>query len=156
MTATLLDEIGSDYRMFIEAAEIVTRSRGMNRETFRRRMLVGHLKAARLLDLLDRCQVAALSGRGKWAPLVSAHDLLLHLARLRVNPADAWNAAHPVGTAVRYWSGYREGEGRTSRTRTPAWMLGSDLAVVSVDGHSGGIALTHVEPIPAPATSLEH
>ncbi|MEV7013340.1 hypothetical protein [Streptosporangium sp. NPDC051022] len=63
--------------------------------------------------------------------------------------AVSWNADHPVGAPVRYWPGWSEGEGRVSRTRTPAWTLGSGEAVVSVEGYPGGIALTHVEPIPA-------
>jgi hypothetical protein len=64
-------------------------------------------------------------------------------------PVDAFNAIHPVGTPVRYWKGVREGEGRISRTRTPAQMLGGHTAIVWLEGVSGGIALTHVEPLPA-------
>lgn len=61
-----------------------------------------------------------------------------------LNPATDFNAAHPVGTPVRYWPWFREGDGIESVTRTPAWLLGHGEAVVSVDGHAGGIALTHV------------
>jgi hypothetical protein len=64
-------------------------------------------------------------------------------------PVDAFNAIHPVGTPVRYWKGVREGEGRISRTRTPAQMLSGHTAIVWLEGVSGGIALTHVEPLPA-------
>lgn len=62
--------------------------------------------------------------------------------------AEEWNRRHPVGTPVRYWPAAREGAGRESITRTPAWTLGSGHAVVSVEGHAGGIALTHVDPDP--------
>ena len=39
-----------------------------------------------------------------------------------------FNERYPVGTPVRYWPGVREGEGRESVTRTPAWLeyLGYD------------------------------
>lgn len=64
-----------------------------------------------------------------------------------IRPADIaarWNSDHPVGTPVLYWPGVLKGPGRASRTRTPAWVIGGHSAVVSVDGYSGGIALTHV------------
>lgn len=60
--------------------------------------------------------------------------------------AAKWNERYPVGTPVTYWPGFQTGEGRTSRTRTPAWVI-CESAVVSVDGYAGGIALTHVTPI---------
>lgn len=58
-----------------------------------------------------------------------------------------FNDTHPIGTPVRYWKGAREGDGRTARTRTAAQLLGGHTAVVWLDGVSGCIALTHVEPI---------
>lgn len=61
--------------------------------------------------------------------------------------AGEFNRLHPVGTPVRYWPGVRQGEGRISTTRTPAWTLGSGAALVSVEGYPGGIALTHIEPL---------
>lgn len=57
---------------------------------------------------------------------------------------EQFNHLCPVGTPVLYWPGVREGEGRKSVTRTPAWMMGGDTPVVSVEGYAGGIALTHV------------
>ncbi|MBT8454170.1 MAG: hypothetical protein KJO40_19560 [Deltaproteobacteria bacterium] len=59
--------------------------------------------------------------------------------------AAIWNATVDVGTPIRYWPGRREGPGKLSRTRSPAWELGDGSPVVSVEGHAGGIALTHVE-----------
>jgi hypothetical protein len=67
-----------------------------------------------------------------------------------VRARDEWNAAHPVGTPVLFWPGHRDGPlaepGRRSQTRSAAWVMPCDEAVVLVDGYSGGIALTHVEP----------
>ncbi|GAA2701394.1 hypothetical protein GCM10010412_099140 [Nonomuraea recticatena] len=60
---------------------------------------------------------------------------------------DGWNAAVPVGTPVRYWSGYREGEGKTSRTRTTAELLGGHTAVVWLEDVAGCVSLTHVETV---------
>jgi hypothetical protein len=59
--------------------------------------------------------------------------------------ADAFTAAHPIGTPVLFWPGERRGPGRRSAIRTPAWVLGHGAVVVSVDGYSGGINLTHVQ-----------
>ncbi|GAA2411073.1 hypothetical protein GCM10010404_81230 [Nonomuraea africana] len=60
---------------------------------------------------------------------------------------DGWNAAVLVGTPVRYWSGYREGEGKTSRTRSTAQLLGGHTAVVWLEDVAGCVSLTHVEPV---------
>lgn len=68
------------------------------------------------------------------APLQTAEQLAAH----------AFNEAVPVGTRVRYWPGTREGEGRESITRTPAWSI-PGAALVSVEGFPGGISLTHVD-----------
>jgi aconitase B len=53
-----------------------------------------------------------------------------------------------VGTPVLYWPGARVGPGRMSATRTRAWLLGDHTPVVMVEGFGGGVALTHVCPIP--------
>lgn len=58
--------------------------------------------------------------------------------------ADLWNAAHPVGTPVRYWTGCREGAGKVSRTRSRAQPM-CDHASVWVDGEASCISLSHVE-----------
>jgi hypothetical protein len=60
--------------------------------------------------------------------------------------AARWNAAHPVGTPVRVWPGFREGVGTLTRTRSAASVLGGHTAVVWVDGEGACIALSHVEP----------
>jgi hypothetical protein len=68
--------------------------------------------------------------------------------------AERFNAANPIGTPVRYWPGVRDGEGRESVTRSPAWALLSGQAIVCVEGYAGGIALTHVE-VTSHANSVE-
>ena len=62
---------------------------------------------------------------------------------------ERFNERYPVSTPVRYWPGIREGEGRVSVTRTPAWLVGGHTPCVSVEGYPGGIALTHIEARPA-------
>lgn len=61
--------------------------------------------------------------------------------------ARAFNDAHPIGTPVRYWKGVREGAGKVSTTRTVAQLLGGHTAVVWLNGVSGCIALTHIQPV---------
>ena len=58
----------------------------------------------------------------------------------------AFNEKYKTGQPVRYWSGLKEGEGVESRTRSVAWML-CGIPVVSVEGRTGGVALTHIEII---------
>jgi len=62
--------------------------------------------------------------------------------------AEQWNALYPIGTPVTAYPDARDDKPLHTRTRTPAWTLGHGAAVVSVDGVSGGIALTHVDPNP--------
>jgi hypothetical protein len=67
--------------------------------------------------------------------------------------AEQWNALYPVGTPVFAYPGARpEDHGDVTRlvtrTRSRATVLGGHTDVVWVDGHSAGIALTHVDPVP--------
>lgn len=55
-----------------------------------------------------------------------------------------WNATVPVGAPVRYWTGWKEGDGKTGRTRTAAQLLGGHTGVVWVEGEASCIALGHV------------
>ena len=67
--------------------------------------------------------------------------------------ADAWNAAHPVGTRVIAYPDvrpeYDAAEAARTRlvttTRTPAWILGHGEPVASVHGYAGGICLAHID-----------
>lgn len=59
--------------------------------------------------------------------------------------AGHFNEHCPVGTPVRYWTGDRHGDGKTSLTRSSAELLFGRYAVVWVDGESSCIALSHVQ-----------
>ena len=59
---------------------------------------------------------------------------------------DQFNAMYPIGTMVRYWRGVREGDGRLGQTTSEAFLLGGHTPVVLIDGCSGSVALSHVEP----------
>ncbi|MBL1115360.1 hypothetical protein JK364_23605 [Streptomyces sp. 110] len=85
---------------------------------------------------------------------------------------EQWNALYPIGTPVVAYPGVRpedplavavrkrQADGRfvvgadanlcralTTVTRTPAWRLGYGDPVVSVEGCTGGIHLTHIDVI---------
>ncbi|WP_300680721.1 hypothetical protein [Nocardioides sp.] len=62
---------------------------------------------------------------------------------------EQFNQIVPIGTPVLFWPGAREGEGRESKTRSEAWMLGGHTPAVMVEGYPGGIALSHVMGLPA-------
>lgn len=66
--------------------------------------------------------------------------------------ADKFNSLHPVGTPVVAYPLTRPEHGRPdffeqleTVTRTPAWTLGCGTPVVSVEGYTGGINLTHID-----------
>jgi hypothetical protein len=50
----------------------------------------------------------------------------------------------PIGTLVRYWTGVREGEGKTGKTRSEVQNM-HGTPVVWVEGQAGCIAMSHVE-----------
>ena len=65
--------------------------------------------------------------------------------------AETWNAAHPVGTVVRYWPVYPPLDGIPpvdTVTRSEAWALGDGSVVVLIEGKSDGVILSHVEVLP--------
>ena len=66
--------------------------------------------------------------------------------------ADRWNELHPIGTAVEYWPGTRDGIPRIGQTRSSAWEVSGSAVVLVADDCGrpvpGGVALTHVEPRP--------
>lgn len=69
-----------------------------------------------------------------------------HREQVRV---DDFNKHCPIGTPVRYWTGDRHGDGKTSRTRSAADVLGGHTAVVWVVGEASCIALSHIQVLPA-------
>lgn len=63
--------------------------------------------------------------------------------------AESWNAEHPIGTPVRYWPIYPPIDSVPpvdTETRSEAWALGDGSVVVSINGRSGGVALSHIMP----------
>jgi hypothetical protein len=67
--------------------------------------------------------------------------------------ADEWNALYPVGTPVTAYPMVRPEHPAADLckrletvTRSRAWNLGHGAPVVAVEGYSGGIHLTHVDP----------
>lgn len=62
--------------------------------------------------------------------------------------ATEWTRQHLPGTPVLAWPGLREDEPLVTRTRSSAWVISIDDVVVQVDGHAGGIAITHVDHDP--------
>lgn len=64
--------------------------------------------------------------------------------------AAEWNQRYPIGTRVNAYPGSRDGRVLATMTRSTAWTLPGGQAVVLVEGHAGGIALTHVDPADEP------
>ncbi|SDN19012.1 hypothetical protein [Streptomyces wuyuanensis] len=69
--------------------------------------------------------------------------------------ADEFNRRFPIGTPVIAYPLTRPEDNNPgffkqleTVTRTPAWILGHGEPVVSVEGYSGGICLTHVDVAP--------
>ncbi|MEU8378265.1 DNA translocase FtsK [Streptosporangium sp. NPDC048865] len=101
MTQHLLAEIGHDHRLLIEAANVVTASRRVSKESFRRKMRVGFVKAGRLLDLLEQCAIVGpCQGSSGWEVLVKAEDLDAHLEKSGLTPlVGRAHAAHETRKA---------------------------------------------------------
>lgn len=62
--------------------------------------------------------------------------------------AAEFNSTTPIGTPVLAYPVTRESPPLSTHTRTRAWIVG-DVAVVSVVGFTGGIALTHIDVLDA-------
>jgi len=58
--------------------------------------------------------------------------------------ADDWNRHVPEGTPVLYFPLRGTFDYLATRTRSPAWTLGSGHHVVKVDGVAGGVSLDHL------------
>jgi hypothetical protein len=71
------------------------------------------------------------------------------LGRLQ-RQCDKWNADHPVGTSVNYWSGIMDESitPRTGKTSTVAQVLGGHTAGVYVEP-GGFIRIDHVKAVVA-------
>jgi hypothetical protein len=98
----------------------------------------------RPMDTDTRSHLAELrrSRRGNSAAQVRARQHAAAQAE-----ADAWNAAHPIGTEVTVTMDL--GEVRRTRTRSIAWRI-CDHASVMVEGISGGYLLSRVKAVAGP------
>ncbi|GAB2959182.1 hypothetical protein GCM10027048_28110 [Hymenobacter coalescens] len=100
---------------------------------------------ARLAGLKDAASaIEAHEDRGKYWKDTKA------FARLQAE-ADAFNAKYPIGSEVRlvncheayFW------RGKTTKTRTPAWVPSLSGVLVSIEGEAGGFGLEYIQPVTA-------
>lgn len=76
---------------------------------------------------------------------------------------DVWNAKHPVGTRVQYWTGVRRYDGKSADeppsgdgpTHHAATVLGGHTAVAWPEGAGSCVCLTHVKVIGPPMNDDE-
>ena len=68
---------------------------------------------------------------------------------LIANRALQWNAAFPIGRAVRYFPvACNEAGFVDTVTRSEAWIMGGDQLVVMITGISGCVSCDHLRPLP--------
>ena len=68
-----------------------------------------------------------------------------------------WNALYPEGTPGRAYRLFGcEDTAINTTTRSQAWAAGGVSAMVLVSGLSGGMALTHVKPLPGHNATTLH
>lgn len=86
------------------------------------------------------------------------YRVTVHMGRDPEAIAQAWNAAHPIGTRVRYWPVRPTSSTLPIETRTTSIGYvnsGGDHASIMVEGVSGSVNLsTHVDALPAEASPL--
>ena len=80
--------------------------------------------------------------------------LVQESAKAHEHAAAQWNERYAAGHAVLFWTGARDGEGRRGRTVGAAYLLGT-TAMIRIEGCPGGVALTHVDPLPSNAPGKE-
>ena len=61
---------------------------------------------------------------------------------------DTFNAEHPVGSEVMFWTGLIGENGQIGTVRAPAEILSGHTPVAWIDGARGCVALSHVRPVP--------
>jgi hypothetical protein len=61
--------------------------------------------------------------------------------------AESWNAAHPVGTRVRYWPPIDGAPPLDTTTRSEAWALDGGTVIVKIVGRAAWVGLSHIELI---------
>lgn len=80
--------------------------------------------------------------------MTDSPDRTSAIAAAYATPAGHHDPLTP-GTPVLAWPGSRESSPLVTRTRSEVWALPSGDRVVMVEGYAGGIALTHVDALPA-------
>lgn len=98
-----------------------------------------------------------LDVRDAW-PDTTFADLECHVAsrrpptrkELAQQEADAFNAAHPVGTMLRFWSGVKEGAPTGLAAISHPAQVMSDHASVWMSGVRSCHSLSHVEAVDTP------
>ena len=60
---------------------------------------------------------------------------------------DRWNSSYSVGQSVKYWPITRRHEAKVGKTKSAASLMGGHTAVVFIEGHSGCVALSHVQAV---------
>jgi len=58
--------------------------------------------------------------------------------------SEEWNRRFPIGTRVRYYPIQGVKKYIETTTRSEAWELGHGVAVVKINGRTGGVALSHL------------
>jgi len=76
----------------------------------------------------------------------TAQHLTLTIKRAQ-HLVDEFNRTTPIGAAVRFWRGPREGAGLIASVAHPAELLGGHTPVCWLDVSGGAIALSHIEPL---------
>ena len=59
------------------------------------------------------------------------------------NDAEYWNDTHPIGQPIALTED--DGSLTYTQTRSHAWLLGSGVPVVKVDGKTGGYLLSRIK-----------
>jgi len=60
---------------------------------------------------------------------------------------DKFNAEHPIGKVVWYWSTLPFGPVKETKIWDSAWALPSDEIVCKVDGIAGGVSIFHITDV---------
>ena len=95
------------------------------------------------------CQVRGISGEIDINRLEKV-TLEVKLKQLKtVTTAEEFNLLYPVGSTLKYLPYKNSDEFRVVKTRSEAWLLGCKIAVVAVEGISGGVSIEHLEAMEA-------
>lgn len=60
---------------------------------------------------------------------------------------DKFNAKHPIGKTVWYWTTLPFGPVKETKIRCSAWIIPSNAIVCKVDGVSGGVSIFNITEV---------